>query len=168
MGLQDAIDGASPSILLAQSGAAVSHTGDTNETVLATVPVPAGLMGANGLIAVRSTWLKTGTAGTLTNIVRFGLAGAGLGGTSLYMPASALGATTLSSIVLVEIKNANSVSSQLGSITSAQGIGSSGAALPSATINTAAACEVVLSVQLGAAADTATLAFYQVMIYPHA
>lgn len=38
--------------VLASAATAVTHTGDTNETVLATVAIPAGAMGANGKIIV--------------------------------------------------------------------------------------------------------------------
>lgn len=166
MGLLDAIDGASPSISLAQSGAAVSHTGDTNETVLATIPVAAGLLGANGLVTIRTVWAKTGTAGAWTPNMYFGTAGQGTGGSKLYTISQA--ATTIGCTTLLQVANLNATNSQVGPTASTNGVGGSTTALPTSSIDTTVATAIVLSAQLANSGDTISLLEYQALAYPHA
>lgn len=48
--------------VLAQSAVPVSLTGTTTETVLVTVPIPAGAMGINGSLRITALWSNDGTA----------------------------------------------------------------------------------------------------------
>lgn len=48
--------------VIAQSGAAVSHTGDAAEFTLATIPIPAGTLGANGQLRLWTVWSVTNSA----------------------------------------------------------------------------------------------------------
>src|SRR5688500_6060251 len=82
--------------VLAQSAVAASHTGNTTETTLATVTVPANAIGANGRLRVTSLWSHTNSANSKTLRVRFGGA-AGTIYTSLTVT------TTLSTRVLSEV-----------------------------------------------------------------
>jgi hypothetical protein len=67
-----------PPSLLAQSAVAspLTHTGDTTETNLAAVVVPAGYLGASGGVRVKALWYRNATT---TNSVKFIIR---LGGTS--------------------------------------------------------------------------------------
>ena len=168
---QDAINpapgGSSPVTVLAQ-GIGASHTGDTNETILATIPVSAGVMGANGLIVVRYQWTKTGTAGTSGSSIRFGLSGAGLSGTALYT-AGGGAASNIVGTWLPTITNVGATNSQIGPTnTNAGGLGQTANALLTAAIDTTQATEIVITCTLGNAADTMNLAFFQALLYPHA
>src|SRR5882757_8754527 len=50
--------------LLQKSGVSVPLTGSTSETVLATIPIPANLLGANGQLRIKAQWSCTSSAGT--------------------------------------------------------------------------------------------------------
>ena len=158
--------GLGPALSLAQSGAAASHTGDTNETVLATIPVSAGVLGKNGLVWVRTVWSKTGTAGAWTPKMYFGTAGQGTGGSNLYSISQA--ATTIACTSLFQIVNLNATNSQAGTIPSTNGIGGATTALPTSAVDTTVATEIVLSATLANSADTIKLLAYQALVYPHA
>lgn len=58
--------------LVAKSGAAVSHTGNTIETTLATIAIPANSLGANGVLRVVTMWSVPNSANTKTGRVRLG------------------------------------------------------------------------------------------------
>jgi hypothetical protein len=141
-------------------GVGTSHTGDTNETTLATITVPANAMGANGQVVVRALFSKSGTAGTGTYKVKFG-------GTNYHN--SNLGATTLDYEVSVRIANVNATNSQVGVATNAAGgIGSSTAAKVTSAIDTTADVTILLTGTLGAGGDTVAVDTYQVILYPRA
>ncbi|WP_059413444.1 hypothetical protein [Cupriavidus basilensis] len=55
-----------------QSGAPVSVTGTTSETVLATIPIPAGAMGPNGALRVTALWSFTNGANAKSCVIRLG------------------------------------------------------------------------------------------------
>lgn len=66
--------------LLAKSGVASSHTGDTNESILATITIPANTIGANGVLRVTSFWSMPSSANNKTLRHRLG----GIGGTAVF------------------------------------------------------------------------------------
>lgn len=141
--------------VLAKSAVAVSHTGDTNETTLATITVPAGAMGPNGFITVRTQWSYTNSANTKTLRVKFG-------GTTLIAPAPT---TTASLRQSIEIFNRDSASSQMitpNSTNTASAYGATTTAVGTAAINTANAADIVLTAQLANSGETATLESYVV------
>ena len=154
---------ASPVTLLAQ-GVGASHTGDTSETILATIPVSAGSMGANGLIVVRCAFSKVGTAGGWTFGLRYGLSGSGLSGASLWASGAASNQYVDS---LPFVANANSTSAQIGSASTLGAIGQQ-TSRGSSSIDTAQATEINVTATLVNGADTAQLAFFQALLYPHA
>jgi hypothetical protein len=154
------------SYVAAASAVQVTHTGDTNETVAATIAIPAGI-GANAQIEVEVLWGKSGTAGTMTHRVRFGASGAGTGGTQML--STTPGATNLSTSAKVRIANRNSASSQVSNhVQTTGGWGPSTTAVSTSAINTASAAEVVITYQLANGADTATLESYIVRVLPKA
>jgi hypothetical protein len=145
-------------IVLCQSGAEATHTGDTAETTAATCNVPANAMGANGEIIIRALFAKTGTAGAATYKIKFG-------GTNIN--STSPGATTLSYEVTARISNANSTGGQVGlAVSVSGGIGTSTSAKITPAIDTTQATTVTFTYQGGASGDTEALSSYQVLLYP--
>lgn len=62
----------SSTIILARSAVALSYTGGTTETVLATVKIPGGAMGPDGILRVTTLWSFPNNANTKTLRARFG------------------------------------------------------------------------------------------------
>ena len=141
--------------VLASSAVGVSHTGDTNETTLATITVPAGAMGANGRLRITTVWGKVGTAGTFTVAHKFG-------GTSFHSTSPA--ASTLASRFQVEISNRNSATSQIGAPPVGIGFGNQTSANVTASIDTTSAQDIVITGTLGNSGDTLSLESYLVEI----
>lgn len=147
--------------LLAASAVAVSVTGTTNETTLATVTVPAGAMGLNGGVLIVTAWNATVNANAKTPRIRLG----GTGGTVYFSPAAA---STASFGANTSIRNRGAANSQVGgaAATSASGSGVSGLALPTSSVDTTASVDLVISGQLGTGTDTLTLERYEVWLLP--
>lgn len=144
---------------IGQSGAPSSVTGTTNETVLATVTIPAGAMGPNGVIRV--TTISTNTALTGTNkTLRYRL-----GGISGTLFCSSGNTTNTASSLQRMIWNRNSESSQVGFISTSTGSYVTGTgALGTATVNTAVEQNFVITGLLADATETITLESYLVEI----
>lgn len=142
---------------IAASAIAASHTGDTLEAMLATVTIPAGMIGPNGVVQVWSLWSANSSAGSKTSRVRFG----GASGTIYSQPTAMTTQTSLR--LLTEFQNRNNAASQLGTGANVPGLGM-GTAPVTSTVNTAAAADIVLSGQLTVASDTITLEAYRVMM----
>lgn len=144
--------------LIARSGVAVSVTGSTTETTLASVQVPAGLLGVNGGLMVYSSWSYTNSANTKTLRAKFG-------GSSFLSFAQTSSATVHD---FRRARNRNSAGSQVW------GIGNGQTAFPgsatSATLTTAADSSVTQNVdftgQLGLSTETITLENYEVWVTP--
>lgn len=146
------------SYVLAASAVAASHTGDTAETALATVTIPANAMGPNGRVRITTQWSFTNSANNKTLRVRFG-------GPSGTVYASNIQTTTASVRDQREIANRGVANSQVGgaSNTNTSFAQTSGAVVTS-SVNTAAATTVVLSGQLASSGETITLESYLVEI----
>lgn len=94
-------------VLAASAATGMAVTTGTAETTLATVPIPAGAVGANGVIRITTLWSYTNSANTKTLRVRLG----GIAGTSF----GATVATTTADVQMMHIIRArNSTSSQVG------------------------------------------------------
>lgn len=148
--------------LLAASAVAASVTGTTNETALATVTIPAGAMGLNGAIEIRTVWMFTNSANTKTLRVRLG----GIGGTVFLNVAPT---TTASSTDTRRIRNRGSAASQVGSAPASQVpglIGSSSSFITTGTVDTSAAQDLVISGALALGTETITLESYEVWLLP--
>lgn len=138
-------------IVIAKSGVAVPLTGTTSETTLATITIPAGAMGANGLIRVSSVWSYTNSANNKTLRARFG-------GTSIAATAYT---TTASAPLGCLIANRNSASSQVVGL--ASGLFAATNTTPTtSSINTSNAADITLLGTLASAAETITLESYLV------
>ena len=141
-------------IVLGASAVAASGAADTNENTLATVTIPAGAMGLNGILRVTSLWSYTNSVNNKTLRIRLG----GIGGTS-YL---AVTATTSSLFADVrEIANRGAANSQ---VTKSSGVqfGTSSGAVVTGAIDTTAATTLVLTGQKASAGETLTLESYLV------
>lgn len=145
--------------VLAASAVAVTHTGNTSETALATITIPAGAMGPNGVLRVTALTTNNNNANIKTTRFRWDT----ISGTDF------LGYATTTNVTHQPqrtIWNRNSASSQ---ISVPAGITNPFAAISiapaTAAINTAVATTFVITGQLANAADTVTLESYLVEIF---
>lgn len=146
--------------LIAASAVAVSHTGNTNETTLATITIPAGLLGTNGGIEVRTLWAMTNNANTKLLRVRYsGAAGTAYLSQNFGGTAGAAGQTRW--------RNRNSTSSQIGT---SQLFPNSNTILTNvpviSAVDTSAETSIILSGQLSVGTDSVTLDSYEVWFLP--
>lgn len=139
--------------VLAASGAALTHTGDTNKTTKATIPIPAGAMGLNGILRVTMHVTMTNNANAKTPFVD-------LGATSFCGPAYT---STASARFQAQISNKNSAASQ-SSYTAGNTVswGGAGGASVSGTENTATALNLTLGVTLANGTDSFVIESYLV------
>jgi hypothetical protein len=130
--------------IVANSAVVSSHTGNTTETALATIPIPAGALALNGLLRITLLWGATNNANNKTIRARLG----GIGGTAFHTQiiTTAIGVSSITNI-----GNRNSAALQV-----AHTIGISGA-FTTGTINTAVAQDLVISGQLATGSDTISL-----------
>lgn len=138
--------------VLAQSSVAAAHTGNTTETTLASVVIPAGAMGPNGRVRITSLWSATNSANNKTMRHKFG-------GTnySAQNMAAQQGWRHES-----EIGNRGAAASQVGNTSNVFG-SLAGAPITSAA-DTTSAVTVLVTGQLANAADTITLESYRVEV----
>lgn len=144
-------------VTLAVSGAAVPNTGNTTENTVATVTIPAGIMGANGVIEVVPLWDFTNNSNTKTMKVKFG-------GGLVYSIATT---TTTSCQMQYIVRNANSASAQIAQASSGStGMGSVASALLTGAVDTSAATTITLTAQCNTSgSDTITLRGYIVRLH---
>ena len=127
--------------------APVSLTGSTSVVTLATITIPAGLLGANGKLKIYPLWATTNNANVKTLRALF----------------SGSPCTTMTSQSvpnnsgLVIIRNINSESVQKCSSGLVAGIGSSSGSIAAVTIDTTAATTITITGQLAVGTDTLTL-----------
>lgn len=145
-----------------QSGDDLSHTGDTNETKLASVSIAANAMGANGRLEIETVWTNNNSGNAKQRRIRFGAAD-DLTGTAVHdvSPTTNLGHTQLQSI-----QNANATNAQNCLVvgTTATPYGANAAGPTTAAIDTTAVSYVVFSMQLANGGDTGTLLHYRVTL----
>ena len=140
----------------------VNGAGDATETALATITLPAGAMGANGVVRVVFSLSHTSSANVKTFRVRWnGLAG------SNFMQMGPT--TTANSSGRVEIHNRNATNSQVagGGGNTAGGWGSAASGLGTASVDTTAAVDIVLTCNWAGATsgETIQLEHYTVEVY---
>lgn len=146
--------------VLAQSSVAVAipNSALTTEQTYVTVTVPAGAMGANGLLRITTVWTYTNSANNKTMRVRFG-------GTSGTQYTSATSTTTASLRTQCQIGNRNATNSQVGGSIVSAGFGTSTGANQTSAVDTAASVDLVISGQTASAGETLTLESYMVELY---
>jgi hypothetical protein len=138
-----------------KSAVAASHTGDTNETALATIAIPGNTIGANGQLKVTAFWSYPNSANSKTLRARLG----GISGSVAFLLAAST-STVLKSETI--IANRNSSASQYIMSESGRGTDSIvtlSVATPT-TIDMTTAQNLVLSGQLASAGETITLEGY--------
>lgn len=148
-GLNDAV-GKGRRVLHGQE-AGSAHTGTTAETVLRTISIPAGSMGARGRVICEFKISRTGSGGSSTIRVRFG----GIGGDIMF--SVSLSAANATGIYRVTIENQNSASSQVGGGAATTAFGNSTTAIYTGTQNTGSAVDLVITSELVNSGDTMTL-----------
>lgn len=139
--------------VLAASAVAVPHTGNTSETTLASVTIPAGAMGANGRVRITTIWSATNSANTKTMRHKFG----GVNYLAQNMT------TQQGWRHQSDIANRNAVNAQVGNGNNV--FGSLSAAANASAVDTSSAVNVVISGQLANGADTITLESYVIELY---
>lgn len=145
--------------LIFGSAVAVPHTGTVDETILATVTIPAGAMGANGWVEVRSLFQYDNNSNNKIMRNRFG----GIGGPAFH---GITRTTSVSSAFIHTIYNRNSESSQVGGPnTLGDGPGSSSGGAATSAVDTSAAVDLVFTGELGDIGDTITLQAYRVEVH---
>ena len=127
--------------------APVSLTGSTSVVTLATVTIPAGLLGANGKLKIYPLWSTTNNANIKTLRAIFS------GSTCTTMTSQSVPNNS----GLVIIRNTNSESAQKCSSGLVAGIGSSVGSIAVLAIDTTAATTITISGQLAVGTDTLTL-----------
>lgn len=150
-------------VTLAQSGAAVSLTGTTSETVLATYTLPGGLMSANGQIEIIHFWNVVNSANNKTVRIRHSAVGGGVVGDIYY-------SNTQTAIVGLQgitcIRSANSTTAQKGwgiGSTGSSGIGAIASALRSFTRGLQNDSDIVLTAGIADSSETLTLESYSIV-----
>ena len=150
------INGGNYRQLVATSGAALSHTGNTSETALVSVPIPP--LGPRDRIVCVLTWAYTNSANIKNLRVRYHTA-AGTSGTQVCISAP----TTTSQTQILNGQNRAATNSQIwgpgGGTTTASGI--AGAAT---TLDTTAVTYLNITATLADAGETITLDSYLIEI----
>lgn len=151
------IGGSPATVTLCQNAAQVAHTGNTNETALATCAIPAGAMGANGQLIIRVLWSATNNANNKSVRARFST----ISGTII----SSSGMTTQVNLFWPGcfLANRNSASSQIANFTACGNLSGTQA---TAAINTAVATTLVLTGQLTTGTDTVAIEAYTIQLLP--
>lgn len=139
--------------IVGQSSVPVSGAADTNENTLATVVIPAGAMGPNGRVRIKTLWSFTNSGNNKILRAKFG-------GT-VYM--QTIMTTNVTLIDVRELGNRNNAASQVGSPNGTTGgLGATSGAVSTSSIDTAAAVDVTLTAQKASAGETITLESYTV------
>jgi hypothetical protein len=142
--------------VLSQSGQSVALTGTTSETVLATIPIPAGALRRHGRIRIWATGAITSNANTKTIKIKIGstvvggIVTAGTGVSTFDIEANVVNGATPNS-------NFGSVIAFMGST-----VQQAGANVGANMLN---ASTLTITGQLGTGTDTITLNAYTVEVF---
>ena len=140
---------------------AVSHTGDTSDTALLVVTIPAALLGVSGSLYVTETYIYPNNANNKIVEIHFGATGT-VSDTLLFSNT----ATTASGFYSAgQIWNATA-SSQFAAFEGGTVAGGRASNSATAAINTVNASFVTFAGQLGNAADTITLESATITLLP--
>jgi hypothetical protein len=141
--------------ILGASAVAVSGPADTSENILATINIPAGAMGLNGILRVTTQWTVNNNANVKAARARLG----GIGGTD-FLGANI--ASTLSMRAETQIANRGVANSQVGFGVGTTFFGTLNGAAVTGAIDTSAATTLVITAAKATAGDTMTLEQYLV------
>jgi hypothetical protein len=140
------------------SAVAVTLTGSTSETALATIAIPAGAMGANGILRVTTLWSFTNSGNNKTLRVRLG----GIGGKDFFNPVITTNAIIQTQTIIRNRNAQNAQASFAAGMSNA--FTTSTAGVVTGTVDTSAAQDLVFTAQLANAGETITLESYLVEI----
>lgn len=141
--------------VLAQTAAPSSVTGTTTKTVLASVSIPAGTLGANGALRITPIWSATNNADAKTVGVQIG--------STLFQSASIASQASMQSQIIVRNRNSQQSQVFLNSSTN-NGLGALANAPSTSTIDFSQAQTLQFFATLGVSGDTATLEGYTVEV----
>ena len=127
--------------------APVSLTGSTSAVTLATITIPAGLLGANGKLKIYPLWSTTNNANAKT--LRLNIGGS--------LCSTMLSQSVPNNSGLLIIRNTNNESAQKCSSGLVAGIGSSSGSIAAPTVDTTAATTITITGQLAVGTDSMTL-----------
>ncbi len=127
--------------------APVPLTSSTSVATLATITIPAGLMGANGKLKIYPLWSTTNNANIKT--LRLNIGG--------MLCSTMVSQSVPNNSGLLIIRNINSESVQKCSSGLVAGIGASSGSIASPTVDTSAATTITITGQLAVGTDTLTL-----------
>ncbi len=139
---------------IAQSGAAVSHTGTTSETTIATIAIPANVMGSNGKVRIEALFSYSGGLGTWRPRFKFG-------GTTFHEQA-AFSSGGLSARLDSQFTNANATNAQVAAALIQANFASNANAYTTMAIDTTSSQNLTITMELGNAGDTVVLRSYTV------
>lgn len=143
-------------IVLSAQSINASVTGTTTNTQLHEVVVPGGLMSANGQLELITVWSYTNSANTKSLRIYFGT----FGGVQ-YLSSTATTSTTQQTYT--SIRNANSLTNQIGfAFNAVGGAGAIGSTNVTSAINTVNNSSIFFGAQLVSAAEVITLKAYKV------
>lgn len=140
--------------IIASSATPVSGPADTSENILATVTIPAGVMGTNGRLRIESLWTITNSANNKIVRVRLG----GISGTQFLGRVIGAAATFYN---LFTISNRNAANSQVSNQSNGD-FTISTASVVTGSIDTSTAQSLVFTGQKASAGETITLESYLV------
>lgn len=142
--------------ILGASAVAVSGPADTSENILATITIPAGAMGLNGLVRVTTLWSYTNSANNKILSVRY----SGAAGTQI---STATATTTAGARIGSQFQNRGAANSQVYGMQGATGgWGTAGTAPGAMSVDTSVATTIVIAGQKASAGETLTLESYLV------
>lgn len=144
--------------ILCANAVAASAPADTNEDFLGTCSIPAGAMGANGVLRVTANFTVTNSANNKTLRVRFS-------GTSGTAVGSAVVTTVASSLMQVSVWNRASQSSQYAMMEMDAG-SSVSAASTTSSVDTTGNTLITVSCQKASSGETCTLESLLVELMP--
>lgn len=144
-------------LILGASAVAVSGAADVAENILATIIVPAGVMGLNGILRVETMWTFTNSANN--KLLRWRLGG--IGGTA-FMDLTATANATYSDVRIVRNRNAANSQVAWGASSGVGGHAFSTGAVTTGAIDTSIAQTIVITGQKALAGETLTLESYLV------
>jgi hypothetical protein len=141
--------------ILDRSFVAVNSTNTTSEETLATIVLPAGVLGLHGYVEVEAFWAQTNNANAKTGKVYFG--------------ATAISTQTLTSLALgkqvAKCGNRGSAASQFSEATNTSAAAVVQAA-STAAIDTTNRVAITITSTKGTGTDTVTLEGYVVRVFP--
>lgn len=158
-------------IVIKGTGVATGTTNSATEANLATVTIPADVIGANGSVMITALWRFTGTAGTKTPIIRHNTTSGATSSGTVIAGNTAMAANSLSAQwEALWIHNANATNAQVVEAASNTGqfSGSTVNDRVTGAIDTTAASYLNFNASTANSGDTVQLLAYVVTIYPGA